>query len=450
MAMTLRTRFAERSIGSIVFAMLVLGSIGCSTYSDRLSSTRRDLWDGDINGAIAKIDEEIEDYPNDANVLKLDRAILELADGRPKDAEQTLREVRTEFDHLEQDSLAEEGYSMLTDDTVRAYSGESYENVLIRAMLAVSNLMHDGGDAEAYALQISSKQEEILRKLQEENEEYDPYMNTQVAFGAYVQAAVREESPTRYDDVARSRAQVVSWMPEFAYGEADLHRAQFAAHSEQGNGVLYVIAFVGRGPYKVESIEPVSSVSLLIADRILSATGDQELPPTVAPVMVPRVIAGSSKVQNIGVAVDGQKLGKTEIIADINELALEQYEAAFPEILARAVVRRIVKKTAVYAAKTAVGADENAIIDIALTLAGIAWEASESADTRCWGMLPGSIQVVRLELPAGEHTIALEPLRGDNGCGELATVKVDIQNGRNTYMLGHFPKDKLVGEVTVR
>ena len=31
----------------------------------------------------------------------------------------------------------------------------------------------------------------------------------------------------------------------------------------------------------------------------------------------------------------------------------------------------------------------------------MAWEASEAADTRCWGLLPDKIQVLRIELPAG-------------------------------------------------
>ena len=38
---------------------------------------------------------------------------------------------------------------------------------------------------------------------------------------------------------------------------------------------------------------------------------------------------------------------------------------------------------------------------LALDVAGVVWEATESADTRCWGLLPDKIQVMRLELPAG-------------------------------------------------
>ena len=55
---------------------------------------------------------------------------------------------------------------MLTDDTHSAYAGEDYEKVLIRAMLAISNLMSGGDDATAYSLQTDEKQERIIQERQ--------------------------------------------------------------------------------------------------------------------------------------------------------------------------------------------------------------------------------------------------------------------------------------------
>ena len=43
-----------------------------------------------------------------------------------------------------------------------------------------------------------------------------------------------------------------------------------------------------------------------------------------------------------------------------------------------------------------------------LNAAGVVWEATESADTRCWGLLPEKIQVLRIELPAGQHQLSLQ------------------------------------------
>ena len=88
--------------------------------------------------------------------------MIDLAAGSAKEAEQKLRVVRDHFDELEGPSLIEGAASYLTDDNRRSYSGEDYEKILIRGMLALSNLMHDGGDAEAYSLQLIEKQDQII------------------------------------------------------------------------------------------------------------------------------------------------------------------------------------------------------------------------------------------------------------------------------------------------
>ena len=115
-------------------------------------------------------------------------------------------------------------------------------------------------------------------------------------------------------------------------------------------------------------------------------------------------------------------------------------------IIARAIMRRIVKKGTVYAAKEV--ADVNPWISLAMDVGGIVWEATEAADTRCWGLLPEKIQVLRLELPEGEHEIALTP-QGDNGyrLGKKQTQTVRVHRGRNTYMLANFVDERLVGKI---
>ncbi len=60
---------------------------------------------------------------------------------------------------------------MVTDDTKIAYAGEDHEQVLIRTFLALSNLMADGGDAHAYALQIGTKQQELAKEIEKKRKE---------------------------------------------------------------------------------------------------------------------------------------------------------------------------------------------------------------------------------------------------------------------------------------
>jgi uncharacterized protein len=425
-------------------------SAGCATYADRVTQIRNAYYASDLASADAAIAQGLVGRGSDDDVLKLERAIVELSSGRPREAEQTLREVRDRFDLLEQPSAAETAASYLTDDTRRAYAGEDYEKVLIRAFLALANLMHDGGDAEAYSLQLIDKQEQIIAAGADKQGEYPKLAYQRVALAPYLRGVLREATHVDYDDAERSFVTVCRWQPGFAAGKFDLARAQHGAHCAPGNGVLYVFALTGRGPYKREVVEVPSSAALLIAGEIVSAVGNQTVPPNIAPVKVPKVVAQAQRGQGLTVIVDGQTAGATETITDVTELAVRQCEATYPRVVARAVARRIVKKSTVYGAKELAGIEKGSLPGLAMDLAGVAWEATESADTRCWGLLPDRIEVLRIELPAGTHDVALQPGSGRRAItGGAATARVEIANGRNTYLLAFAPDTKIVGQVLV-
>lgn len=430
--------------------VLVAGLSGCATHADRLTTIRDAYYGGRVDKARSIVNTGLEDRKKDQDVLKLERAMIELAEGNPVQAERTLREVRDSFDHLEQNSLGETVLSAFKDDNTLAYSGEDYEKVLIRCFLALSSLMHDGIDAEAYSLQVADKQRRIIQEGSDKDGNNPKLAYQQVALGAYIQATLKEASHTEYQEAERAIQLVANWEPDFEYANDDLNRIRNGRHSEKGNGVLYVFGLVGEGPYKEERPEIPASNALLIADRILSATNKHSLPPTIAPIKVPVVVRSRNRITSLNVTVDGKTAGQTATITDIGRMALQQYEAVFPQIMARAVVRRVIKKGSIYAAKEmALGDDQNPFAELAFDLAGSAWEATESADTRCWGLLPDQIQVLRIELPAGEHSVKLKPLGGAKPIGEGASQTVRIEDGRNTYLLANFPDNKLVGKMVV-
>lgn len=434
-----------------LIAVTLLAASGCASHVERLQPIRREYHLGHLDQAETLIDQQLPKHKRDADVLKLDKALVALSAGRPEEAERLLREVRDRFDDLEQHDAGEQALSFLTDDNAVAYAGEDYEKVLIRAFLALANLLTDGDDAAAYALQVTDKQQEIIDKVTEDNPDNAeiPLAYKQVALGPYVRAMLAEESPLTLDDAARARAQVVSWAPDFPHAKDDLRRAQYEQPIRPGHGALYVFTLVGRGPVKEEVEEFPTQAALLIADRIVSAVSPRGLPPTLAPVKVPKVFTPSNPADAVLVSVDGQPSGATATLVDVAEMARRQQEALYPQIMARLIARRVLKKGAIYGVKELVDADPYSPASLALNVVGIAWEAAESADTRCWGLLPEKIQVLRLELPAGEHQLGLQPARGTIPVGATATTTVRIVEGRNTYLLGNFPERQLVGRLTV-
>ncbi len=441
----------HRRVLTLIALLALTAAVGCSSYADRLRDVRTEFHSGNLVAAEKFVDKELpkKRRAKEADVLKLERAMIELSSGEPATAERTLREVRDRFDFLEQKDMAEGAASYLTDDTHRAYAGEDYEKLLIRAFLALSNLMHDGGDANAYALQVNDKQRQIIEAAGHDADKNPKLGYKQVALGAYVSGMLREATHRDYEDAKRSIQLVANWEPEFASAKQDLERVTNGRHSAPGNGVLYVFTLVGRGPYKEERYEEPTQAAMLIVDHILSAIGKHSVTPTFAPVKVPVVVVPPNRVQSVAVSVDGKPAGLTETITDVGELATQQYAAIFPHVLARTVVRRSIKKGSLYAAKE-FGQVENPLGELAIDAVGVAWEATENADTRCWGLLPNKIQVRRIELPAGTHQLTLQPASATGQpLGGTHQTELRIVDGSNAYVLANFPSTTLVGKLLV-
>ena len=433
-------------LGGVLLLSLGLALGGCSTHAKRIAQVRNHFYEGHLSDCREQLETLSRSHRQDRDVANLDLAMVELLDGECDSAARRLKEVRDRFDHLEQTSLTEQTVSMWTDDSARAYAGEDYEKILIRVFLALTNLMRDGIDAESYTLQIQDKQEAIRERLgQGDPAPPGDQPRFELPIGFYLRGMLREQTGQNYDDALRAYSQALALIPDCMPLQWDINRVQHGVHSNPGCGVVIVFAMVGRGPYKVEVSEQPTSDALLIADRIVSAVGPYHLPPTIAPIKVPDVVVPPSDVDGVHVSLAARSIGPTVSLANIGQLAETTYRSERNQIVARAVARRVVKKATVVTAKNSVGA--NGLTALGMDLAGVAWEATESADTRCWGLLPRDIQVLRVEVPSGDHTLELAPMLGNHLRGVPRPIDVHVDDGRNTYVLCWFPDSHLPGRV---
>jgi hypothetical protein len=434
----------------VLLGILLSALAGCASHFDRVEPIRMAFYDGNLTEANEHVEKMLKKRKGERDVLMLDKAMIQLASGHPKDAEQILRKVRDNFDEQEDFDPKKAVVSMLTDDNARAYPGEDYEKVLVRAMLSISNLLSDGGDAGAYALQMVEKQDQIIHGVAERCKEENQtavLAFKQVALGPYIRGMLAEESPLTLNDAVRAHTQVAKWEPNFRDAQADIKRCEFEVPMHAGNGALFVFALVGRGPIKQEAIEPVTQVELLIADRLFDAFANRNIPPTLAPVKVPQVVNFVPSADSVAVRVDGKPAGNTATIVDVGEMAVRQQQALYPEVIARAIARRVLKKGIIYGFEEVANVQKDSLSSLAVMALGVAWEATETADTRCWALLPDKIQVFRVELPQGDHEITLRPAERTREYGATASTHVKIQSGRHTYLLANLPDSKFVGEL---
>jgi len=430
---------------AVPLAAALAATAGCAAHVVRLQPVRAAFHRGDVAEAERLLAADLDRHPDDADVLLLDRAVAALAAGRPADAERMLRQVRDHFDAVEEDDAAEQAASLLADDGSLSYPGAGHEKVLLRALLAVANLLQDGDDAEAYSLQALEKQRAIVTAAARPDGTNPKASYRPVAFAAYLRGVVREATHRAYDDAARGYAEVVALEPGFRAGAAHLARAAGGTHSPRGHGAVHVFALVGHGPFKADVAELPSTEAMLIAGALVGPGLPAGLPPTVAPIRVPRVVAAPGSAGSVRVAVGDWSAGQTETITDVSRMALDQEEALMPWIVGRAVARRAVKKGAIFGVKQGLGLNAG-LPAAALDVAGVAWEAAERPDTRCWSLLPDRIQVLRLELPAGRHVLEVSPLdRGGRPLGTPVSQPVTVADGRDTYLLVQVTDAGLVG-----
>ena len=266
---------------------------------------------------------------------------------------------------------------------------------------------------------------------------------------------LREATHHDYDDATRAYQLVSAVRPQFAPAQDDISRASGGTHSAPGHGVLYVIACVGRGPMLQETVAPTTTVALQIASVVLNTATNQEddddghkhggvpVLPNIASVKVPQVSLPPSDIAAVGDRIGGILFGATQTLTDVGELAAQQVSAEMPWTIARAVVRRATKEATVAKVgdSLGLGGDAGSLFHFA---AASAWSGAEQADTRCWGLLPREIQVLRAELPVGIHQVDLQPLGFSGGTLSPGQSRpVEIVDGRNQYLIVIAPGEVL-------
>jgi hypothetical protein len=487
----------RRQLASAALFLLVGLAIfaGCQTHRQVIEQAHQSFWEGDLDRSAAELQRAVERPKNDLAVLKLDQSMVEFQRGRFTESQSLLKEVRQQFSEIPPAAqTARSAMAYLTDDTRRAYTGEDHEKLLLQVMLALQSLLRSDGDAMAYAHQLGLETEALLESRPVEQPPPSPEqpavaastpppsndadqarpeatqvvladsppvaplvpkidpIRFELAFAPLLRSLIRGQSALNHDDLVRNLRVANEWRPGSEFLQAELARAEAGELTPPGYGTLYVVALVGRGPRKVTGTEEVTSQALLVADQIVSALGNYTLPPTVAPIKIARIELSPITVDSLRVSVNGQELGITENISDIGRLAMARQKEQMPEIVGRAVARRVLKKGMIVAGMSAAGAEKgsgNDLTSLVYTAAGVAWEAAEQADLRSWSLLPGSIQIYRIDLPAGQHRLDLRGEFQGRTVSSRFSSPLLIRDGYATFAIATLPDRSATGRVFV-
>jgi hypothetical protein len=496
------------ALAAVAVAAAAAVSGGCATHASKIEGFRVAWGSGNYAEAEAAVDaliasesgapvdlvqrthaldDAVPAGKGNTYLLLLEKAMARLARGDAGNCVRVLLKARNELDvHLDNSLKGKFGdylKAALSDDESMDYQGADYEHVLVRVMLAVTDLVTGGGDAYAFANQVGEIQDQIIDSPfgDEKNKYYPRRQYQRIAIGAYVQGVIQEANldtseaalaykrgldwvggakrgaeagkeeeggkgkekgkakkpsgpPPSADQIAATRH--IAQAAESVL-RASKERAESGQYAPEGHGVLHVFYLGGRGPHLEQTKQnPTSDAIQLAAVGATIATGSfAQL--GQQPVPVPVVVATDWVVPPLTVSVDGgAPSASTATLLDVNLVAKQQLDANMPGIFARAVVRRTVKGAA-GAAVEAQGGDYAKLLGFLTTAIAT---GVERAETRNWTSLPAQFQVARVPLAEGEHEVSF-------GVGMAARVK--IARGRDTFVVVLRPNLALPGTVLV-
>jgi hypothetical protein len=341
-------------------------------------------------------------------------------------------------------SVSAEASKFLLNETVQPYPGEDYEKVLLYLFTALNNVRQ--GKVQD-ALVEARRADEFLKKMRIEHEKeggigtlytqdafmlwvvglfyeiegswndatlaykaaYEAYEKSyQGTFGAGPPSFLTEDI-VRTAILAGDGQTADEWKPRGASGAT-------ADQQKQGMAEIVVIHGSGEAPRKIEY-------------KIDHAMPDGYL----ARIALAKLKKVSNQIDHFEVDVAGAK-AKSELMEPVSTIALKNFKKQQPGLTARAIARAVLKYAATKGTQKAVeggGNDPNRKAAGALLgLAGnITAAATEAADLRSWTTLPSEIEVTRLWVAPGTHTIDLRFFSKSGGQVRTMSVPVEVRNG---------------------
>ncbi len=427
---------AERFGHLVALTGLLALTSGCATYSNTYQEVEACIVEQRHSDAL-EILEKQRHPARDQLLYHLDKAILLRMTKCYAASNEEFEKAKRVIEELSALSLREQASALLINDATRAYVGDSFEQILIH-MYAALNYLEKGdiGAARVEALQVDIRLKELADDDPDSPFSVDP-------FSRYLSGLVYEELGEWSDALIAYRKAYQAYqthaqrypveVPSFLKidllrlteklgldDELSKYRASFDLDHwpplavERDQGELIFILHNGLAPIKreesISSLDPNSGQLLKVS----------------LPRYEKRVTAGDrARVIASGKSVD------TEVMEDINHIAIETLEAHLPAITTRAIARAALKYAIAEKAR-----EENKVAGLLVNVAGV---LSERADTRSWLTLPGEIQMARVALPPGLHDVRVE-LIGAMGqvIGFQEYLDTPIQRGKKTYHSYHW------------
>ena len=379
---------------------------------------------------------------HDAVLDMLNKAMLLRMDGRYAQSTDVFEAAKPLIERLSVTSVTEQTGALTVNDTMRSYTGDPYERVMLHVYEALNYLeMGQPDNARIEALQLDVQ----LNSMADDGYHED-------AFARYLTGMIYE-ALHEWDNamIAYRKAYEIyrKYPPQLAmtvpgYLKRDLLRSaqRLGLENELGEyqhefgrltdtsgnagkdgGELIFFLHSGLAPVKHDVISSAVTESGQVVSIALPVYASR----------TPHIVAASVHADDRDAA--------TQLVENIDTLAIESLNKQMPAITARAIARAVVKSKAVRETRK-----NDDSLGFLVNLAGV---VSERADTRSWSTLPNRIYIARLPLPAGHYNLSVDLM---NNAGDIVQRKayndVVIEAGEKRFLSLHkvLPADLVLPE----
>jgi len=414
------TAFLKRSVAMAGLFLFSLSTISCATYQSKVAESRNYLQNGQYDLAEKSLEPLAKKQDGDQLVYLLDYSVALQMSGKIKESSEALIKADKLAESQDYTSVSRQAGSLLINQEMVQYQGDSFEKFYINAYAALNYL--ELGQLDEALVETRRMNEKYVKINSEDRKTFEKNV-----FGKYLSAMIWE-SNQNWDDAYIAYEEAYKLEPGIPFIAADLIRSSKRARRtdtyqkwkksfpevaekkewyDKNYGELVIIYEQGWGPRKAQ-----------VGGQGIYAGGYN--PPILQPVF--------NNVVGMKASISGIGEFESNKVYDVERAAIETLQHDYAWLSA--------KRIGAFAAKEVV-ADQIRQQNEALgNVAWLAMQLSERADLRQWSTLPQSVQLVRVPLKGGKYNINLQGI-GANGnlSGDgKAFTDIVIKPQRTTFL----------------
>lgn len=368
----------------------------------------------------------------------------------------------SEADKYDEDftkNYAYEALALISNPMVRPYQMEYYESVLLhfyQAMNYVRQNDYEGALVECRRMNLSlQRQDDAFKKHDgkrysrdafghllmglvyeaagDNNNAFVAYRNSYEIYKDDYVGMYNVEVPSTLKAAIIRTAYKTGLMSEGVQFEKEFEMTYVKSSKDSGRLVMLVLD--GLGPIKTEKVlefvkVPSAGMVTYYCSELgwtipvyyddLSGSDKSAIDDfSMMRIALPQMESRASSCQQVQVLIDSSMHMPT-VVEDVDQIAKQSLRDRHWAELGKAVLRAATK-----AAASKVAREKNEYVGLLVNLAGA---IAEKADTRGWMSLPARIELIDVELPAGEHKIEYKT------CDGTTTASVTIVAGKSSFL----------------